>query len=208
MKLRPKLLAVVAVPLILSICLGAIIVRNNTQDLIEAKNASRSLKVMEASSSLIAQIQDERGKTSLFMIGAVANDDVVMQRVTADSVYSGLIDDLHKAKVPEEDSKPLSEAVAALAPIRTGVDTGGRSESEVSASYTKVISDLTGNLVKAAATCPPEYQRSFMTILSLESAKEFSARIRTRAAVTLKMDGPLSAEAVEELTYIFPCTLR
>jgi methyl-accepting chemotaxis protein len=202
-QLRSTLLCVVSIPLALSVALGAVIVRDNVGNLDAAKIANRDLKLIEASSSLIANIQDERSKTSFFMIGKLGSDEVIMQRVTADSVCTGLLEDLAKAGWGGAEIQAIKDATGALSEIRSGADAKAKSEREIFNAYTEVVSSLSDGLTRTARSAPVGYERGFSTILELESAKERLSRMRCRATVALVSDAPLSAEAVEELTYDF-----
>jgi methyl-accepting chemotaxis protein len=191
MTIKKSFVLTSAIPFLFAVCLASIVINDKVATLREAERANRELALLRSTSATIEQLEDERGKSMLFLSGALGQGDLAAQRGTTDKTSGNAIQSLKWARVASAKMEALSDSVKAIAAIRDEVDLRNRLPASIFDEYSDSISKLLEVMKQTAIASPAAYRQDYMTILLVENAKESSSRTRARVANTIQLHAPI-----------------
>ncbi len=207
--LRRKLLA----PLVFAILIGlgfaiAIIFQTSTNS--KALEASvRNLRLLGATSTLIQEMQNERGLTDGLMSGDVILDAVVEQRAETDKAIVLFKKSLEQSRLPEDIITEAVGGVDSLADLRERINPENKYMSFRNFYTISINSILKIIPLVAQAERGSEFGSPVSSIVLLEEAKDAAHLIRAIVPPIIKNDEPISlGEATELLNILARLTVN
>jgi methyl-accepting chemotaxis protein len=191
MTIRKSFILTSVIPFLFAAGLGCAVIYGRLSTLREAEEANRDLALLRSTSAVIEQLEDERGKSILFLDGALPKIDLDAQRGTTDKVMAASLQNLKWVKVADDTMGALSDATKNVGALRGEVDFRNRLPISIFSDYSASIGKLLGEMEKTAHAAPGKYRQDFITILLVEEAKESSSRARAKLADAMKLNAPL-----------------
>ena len=158
-----------------------------------------NMDAFRADSTLIHQLQKERGLSSLFIGGGAAWDRVAEQQARTDQARTELLPALKAAGLSQEAKSAFEGALNGLSDLREGVH-AKREAAQIRAGYSALLRKLL-DFQAAAANAPTTkgIGKTFSSLTLLEAAKESSGQLRALMSNLLAVDKPLSPEQRSQL---------
>ncbi|HSK26602.1 MAG TPA: nitrate- and nitrite sensing domain-containing protein [Jiangellales bacterium] len=205
---RSRVAALVLLPLVMALILGALTLRGALADAAEASTTERNAEVAAAALTAAHRVQDERDVTALAESGATGEAPVADAREAADAALADVSERL--ADLAEEDVAPaVSSAVgraereiAAIPDYRDGRDAGQQPFATAGIlDYDIAVDSLLGLVsVTGSATGEADLFGQVATLDSLTRAGEAASRERATAALALGNRGePVPPETRQQL---------
>jgi methyl-accepting chemotaxis protein len=191
MTIKKSFVLTAAIPFLFATGLGCAVISGRLSRLRAAEEANRDLALLRSTSAVIEQLEDERGKSMLFLDGALGKIDLDAQRGTTDKVTAAAIQNLKWVKIADATMGALSDAIKNVDALRGEVNFRNRLSVSIFSDYSASIARLLGEMEKTVDGAPADYRQGFMTILLVEEAKENSSRSRARLADAMQVDAPL-----------------
>jgi methyl-accepting chemotaxis protein len=188
MKLRTKILAVASLPLLISLGLGIFMAAREGRSLAYARSAKGVLAVLSEGDKLLSAIQEERGKSSLFLEGQMDQSGLEAARAASDQVIAASVAALRAASAPAAAVDAFAQLKEGLPAIRSEVDGRSRLPESIFEEYGNNVDAILLSIQDAVRGAPPGYESDFATVLVLESAKEESASITGGAVRAAALD--------------------
>ncbi|WP_367320843.1 nitrate- and nitrite sensing domain-containing protein [Streptomyces sp. HUAS ZL42] len=181
--IRGRMAIVLAVPTCLLLALTGLGVADRAADWSAAQQTEAHVDVLLRVQSLVREVQRERGLTSGLLGGAEEyRDDVRTQRERTDDArteFKAALDD-KRGDLPQAAVSALHAAevpLAALIPVRTGVDAGTADRTTTLRTYTKAVTAL----IDAESAGAPDGDRRIA-----QGAQALQALARATEAVALE----------------------
>lgn len=194
LSLWQKLVILASVPLLALVALCFITLNNEYKDYKLLLDTKMNSNLTTATSVLIHEMQKERGKSSLFVGGAVSAAEVETQRKLTTDKKTVFSEALHKAGI---DGKYVSEAVNSLEgleELRKDVD-AKRPASEIVPRYNSAIECLLHiHQGIASAKTTKEISDLFRNVSLVEEAKENAGRFRATLSGILSKNAAVTSE--------------
>jgi len=202
-KLRTKIISVAALPIALSLGLGTLVVLNRFSELSEGTQARARLATLSALSATLGELQRERGKSVLFLSGAIGKGELGEARLRSGSVFDSSSFAL-EANVKADPYavhalELLKEAMKSTAGLVTKIDERAIQGSSAFEEYSPAVNGFLTGIGDGARSAPSAFAKPFATLLILEDAKEYAGRARAQASSAAVLDVPLSDEAIVQL---------
>jgi hypothetical protein len=179
LSVRKKLLIISISPLLLSIALGTLNIRQTIAQLAQERLASGNLEAISALSTLIGSLQRERGMTSLLLLsGSEYTTQVGKLRSETDHAWKTTKPLLEAANIPPSEQYMATTALEDVAKLRLRVDAKSVAERSAFTEYTLATTALLNTIEAAARTDVFGISSFFRTIVIYEEAKEHAGRIR------------------------------
>lgn len=198
MKIKHKLTLLALIPLLAYCFQSWRTISINIKDLQLVDIMRRNSKLIEASSSLITELQRERGKTSLHLAGAIDITQVEKQRSTTDGKNSPLIEALANGRINAATTQAAEQVHELLPSLRKrALQLSG---ADMRQEYGNLIARLIAAQAGAAqAPTTRGLGKIFSTIVLIESAKENSGLLRASLAALIARDKALNEEELNEI---------
>ena len=178
LSVRQKLLVISIAPLVLSIALGVLNLRQTISQLEQERLASGNLEAIAALSSLIGSLQRERGMSSLLLTGGNLSDQISSLRSETDQAWATTGPLIQAAHIPPSEQSMAVTALEDVAKLRVRVDARSIAERSAFTEYTLATTALLNTLEAAARIEVFGISSFFRTIVMYEEAKEHAGRIR------------------------------
>lgn len=171
-----------------------ILLRESHAQYQKALDLQAHVKVFKAHSHLIHELQKERGKSSLFLAGALSSDELSRQRTQTDAVIPAVLQVLSQTSLDAQAVAEVQKALQHIQDVRLQVDHKGNA-AQLRGVYSQWISTLF-QMEMAAARAPSTggVDRTLNSLLLLESAKEGSGQLRASLSHALAQNTPLNEE--------------
>ncbi|PWC79027.1 nitrate- and nitrite sensing domain-containing protein [Azospirillum sp. TSH64] len=179
MRFSRKMALALSVPMAGVVVLSSLLVWEQVEASRRASDLASVTRLSVGMTSLVHELQKERGSSSIFLAGKLAEDRKRLEtvRTAADARMAELAQDIAGARV--RDSRVAAaiggarDALSQLSGLRTGVDGMAQSSMEVVASYTAVIRRLLDAAGQARSLSDGSDQlRAADALVSLSEAKE------------------------------------
>ena len=178
LSVRQKLLIISIAPLILSIVLGALNIRQTVGQLEQERLASSNLEAISGLSTLIGSLQRERGMSSLLLTGGDLVDQVSTLRSETDRAWITASPLIQAAHIPPSEQYMAVTALEDVTKLRVRVDARSVAERSAFTEYTLATTALLNTIEAAARLEVFGISSFFRTIVMYEEAKEHAGRIR------------------------------
>ena len=193
--IRTRILLSVSLPLFLFLAVGI----SNLNDLREAANIARNMKMnaqcLQAACNWITEMQRERGKTSMFLVGKLTLTDLETQRRTTDERAKALVEAVVASALPLADKKFGAPKEIDIVDIRRQIGANITTAPEAIRLYSEKIERISPLL--AAITNAPSTKglgKVFVSLVTIENAKENTGILRATLSATLGQDKPIPEE--------------
>jgi methyl-accepting chemotaxis protein len=159
-----------------------------------------NINLSAASSTLVNEIQKERGMSAVFLNKGLEKSQLDTQRESADKSVSPFVKALDLSRLPLEGKERATNALKGLASQREEVDKGAIPAKESIARYTQLINHLLdlGNAISNMPTSKG-IGKIIGTINLLEAAKESAGRLRATMASLLAANRPLNIDDLQAM---------
>lgn len=191
--LRGKLLVLAGVPFIIFQIIGYMRVQDYNHQLKEVHNVSRNMKLVQASSELVTQLQRERGKSATYVSGSLQLPDVESQRVQTNAALKNYQEAFQNASLDQETQKRATTAISTLDQVRQSVNQK-EPKSKVVPGFSSLILEMLW--LQIAASQGLSNVEGLMRISLLEAAKESMGKLRATVSPILATDGPIGVDDI------------
>ena len=199
LSVRQKLLIISLSPLLLSIALGALNIRQTVAQLAQERVASLNLEAISALSSLIGSLQRERGMSSLLLTGGDYAAQVDTLRSDTDHAWEAASPLIEAAHLPPSEQYMLVTSMDEVARLRDRVDAATVSERSAFTEYTRATTALLDTIESATRVDAFDISSFFRTIVMYEEAKEYAGRTRALVSSIYARNQALSDGGIFEL---------
>ncbi|GIL16508.1 MAG: methyl-accepting chemotaxis protein [Oligoflexia bacterium] len=194
LSLKQKIAVLVAIPSGTFLLFASVMLFKNYKTYLDGQVATENVKIQEATSKWIHQIQIERGKSALFLGGKITENELSEQRTKSDEERKITESRYSSSSLKEELEKSLNQAITLFLSARTAVDEK-KPFAEVSQIYGRAIEHLIHMQVEIGQHSEAQGEERKMIALSiLETAKESAGRLRANLTSLIAANKPLSTE--------------
>lgn len=194
LSLWQKLVILASIPLLALIILSVITLNSEYRDYKLILDTKMNSNLTTSTSGLIHELQKERGKSSLFVGGAISASEIEAQRKLTDDKNSLFSEALKDAHIDAEYISKAINAIQELNKLRNDVD-AKRPAVEIVPRYTATILNLL-NIHKGIATArtTKEISDLFRNVSIVEEAKENAGKFRAILAGILSRNVAVTNE--------------
>jgi len=193
--IRSRIIAVVLVPLLLFVGIGIIVIQGSMKTRILAQSMTRNAVLFQASSNLIAELQRERGRTSMFLSGTLTKAELDKQREATDLSMPPFQVALEATGLRDSDKKNVSIAEIGIDGLRARIgDTITRPADAIRLFSEKIdrLAVLMGAIANMQST--QGIGKVFTSLMGIEAAKESAGILRATVAGILGEDKAIPEE--------------
>ena len=177
--LRWKLIAPLAVSILIGLGFAAVIVRGVSEDSRKLGESVRNLELLRSVSILIQELEDERALTELYMAGKAKNLELDAQYNKTDAKISDFVVWMEDSRIPDQVKDDARRGLESVADFRTRVDPGNQYVSFRNL-YSISLGALTAIMpIIAREERGTEFGSPVSSIILLEEAKDAAHLIRT-----------------------------
>lgn len=198
-RISTKIALAAAIPFVALIVFASFVFLENRRAFRLAERMHSNGLLYRSASYLVHEIQKERGKSALFLAGAVQSGDLEEQRRATDEKAVEFKTVYENSRLDSIRINSVKESIQQLEGIRQAVDAKARA-AEVIGKYTglnRALMRFQGILARDGSTNSPEVM--FLSMGVLEIAKENAGRIRAAIASILATDQPLMPQQNQAL---------
>jgi methyl-accepting chemotaxis protein len=197
LSLKNKIVILVSLPSFSLLLLIAIFISRNYSEYLDAVKAYQYVKYSNATSRFIHEIQIERGKSSLYLGGKIAKEELSKQRdksIQLQLIYNETIL-LHKdssdlVKLKEGTLKDLEEA-------RKIVDANGAAPEAVKL-FSQVVRQLILSEIYVAHNAKASGdEKKLLSVTMLDMAKENAGKLRANITNVINADKELTPQQIQ-----------
>ncbi|MFH2114462.1 MAG: methyl-accepting chemotaxis protein [Spirochaetota bacterium] len=199
LSVRQKLLIISISPLLLSIALGALNIRQTVAQLEQERIASGNLEAISALSELVGSLQRERGMSSLLLMGLDYATQVNNLRSETDRAWEEANLLVDTANITPSEQYMLVTSMEDVAKLRAKVDARTVSDHNTFTEYTLATTALLDTIESAARIDVFGISSFFKAIVMYEEAKEQAGRIRALVSSVYVRNQALSDGEMFEL---------
>lgn len=194
LSLWQKLVILASVPLLALVALSSITLNSEYKDYKLLLDTKMNSNLTTATSELIHEMQKERGKSSLFVGGAVSADEVQTQRNLTEGKKALFSEALKNARIDGKYASEVIKSLEGLKDLRKDVD-AKRPAGEIVPHYTSTIKSLL-NIHQgiASAKTTKEISDLFRNVSLVEEAKENAGRFRATLSGILSKEVAVTYE--------------
>ena len=199
MKLRSKFIVLGAVPLAISLAIGAMYAVFLSSDHAQTRATLENLSYLKTVSSYTTEIQLERGTAGLVLSGgaeAGAYQDLFPKTEAAASAW---ISEVRRLGLKGDSITAAVTGTAALRDLRNKVLSKSATNDDAYSSYTYLVDSLLKSAREAAAMSTGGFANRLISLILLEEAKEWMGRCRALISYTLDNDTPINEHSVLDL---------
>lgn len=194
LSLTAKMIGLSLVPLVGFLGLATISLKENWNKKYAAVEMTRDVIFFNAVSRAIHQIQIERGKSSLFIEGALSDEQLKQQRKLTDAAVEPALQATEALGVSAETKQALKDLFQPLPLVRTLVDERGP-RGEIIKRYSSLIKGLILSESQAAQVASlGGIEMKLLGLTALEVSKENAGRIRAMIAGLIAKNLPIPAD--------------
>jgi methyl-accepting chemotaxis protein len=199
LSVRQKLLIISIAPLVLSIALGVLNIRQTVTQLEQERLASGNLEAISSLSTLIGSLQRERGMSSLLLTGGNYATQVSNLRMETDRAWVATSPLIQAANIPPSEQYMAVTALEDVVKLRVRIDARTIAERSAFNEYTLATTALMNTIEAAARIDVFGISRFFRTIVMYEEAKEHAGRIRALVSSVYARNQALSDGEIYDL---------
>lgn len=195
MRLSYKLMLLTALPLAGFVVQTARDLGNTLEELEIVRAMRVNMAAFEAASNAAHELQKERGKTMLFLAGALNSGGLSSQRGETDPRMVQLTHAVQASKLKSDLQSSVSGLPDLLAQIRKSADSK-TAAAEIRSAYTDLIKTVL-SVEKGAVSGPTSrgIGKIMAYLIAIESPKEFAGQFRAAMANILASDTAITPEA-------------
>jgi methyl-accepting chemotaxis protein len=198
--LNKKIALLITIPFLAFAVFSILFINNNLKDFALAKRTQSLIQAVESVSRVITQAQRERGKSSLFLKGALSQGELEAQRKDTDQKIESFIKLIQRAETQVGKKEEVLQTLTLLQEVRKAVDQKIPFQESFS-RYTETLSRL---LAIENSFLKEESSRGIgsrmITISLLEEAKENGGRLRGLASGLIAGNQALSEKELLMIT--------
>lgn len=194
-----KISLLAAIPIVALIAFASLFIWNKIEEVDTARTMRSNAQLVKSASSLISDLQTERGQSNLYINGAVGQEEIGKLRAQTDGSSKAYSIALANAQIPKEAKAAAGDAMSQLEKLRAKVNQKPPMGESFKA-YTKLISDVVAsqNAAIRGKTSKGIGKRLANSAL-FEEAKENAGRLRGYMSGLLAANRPLSPEEFQTL---------
>jgi methyl-accepting chemotaxis protein len=200
--LQKKIILLIIIPFFAFMVFSLLFINNNLNELRLAKRTKSLIQFVEAASKVTTQIQRERGKSSLFLKGALSQGDLEAQRKDTDQKVEPFKKIIQGSEIRNETKEETLRTVTLLPELRKAVDQKIPFEESFS-RYSELLSKIMAaenSFLKEDSS--RGVGRRLITVSLLEEAKESAAKLRGFASGLIAGNQPLSEKQLLMVTIL------
>ncbi len=204
---RGKLRLLIGVPLAAVVALAYFLVNGAIKELKVAHIMAANVRLIKAASALVTELQQERGKTALYLAETLRAEALRDQRARTDQKVPLLKKRVRSSKVPSRIKETVLRSLEELPKVRSHVDhglDGKRAFQEYSRLIAGILSSGSGAFEAKTAK---GVGKMFASIILLEDAKENAAQLRGLMAGILSVDRAIDGETFSRLVASYSQTI-
>lgn len=191
--LRGKLIFLAGVPFLVFLIIGSMRVVDYDNQLKIARAVTLKMRLAQASSDLVTQLQRERGRSTTYVSGGLTQADLDAQRTQTDLKLKDFQTSLGQTSLESEILERVNLAISTLEPARVLVNQK-EAKDKVASKFSAIILDLLW--LQIAATSGSSNMEGLMRISLLEAAKESMGKLRATVTPILTVDQPLTVDEI------------
>jgi methyl-accepting chemotaxis protein len=198
--LNKKIVFLIIIPFLAFMVFSLLFIYDGYKELRLAGQTQSLIQLVESTSKLITQLQRERGKSSIFLKGALSQEQIEAQRKETDQKVEPFRQTVMTVKIENEKKEAALRPLALLTELRKAVDQKVAFEESFS-RYSDIVKQLmaveNGFLKEETSK---GIGRRLITVAILEEAKESAARLRGFASGLIAGNQPLSDKELLTVT--------
>jgi methyl-accepting chemotaxis protein len=195
MTVRNRVLMTVALPLLLILIGGGLVLLRQIDSVVLARDMTRNAVCFQAASDLIDELQRERGRTAMFLNGRLDADELARQRRAADERLVVYADALAASHLPPEARQQAAPSELKISSLRAIVDKADLEPAAAIQRYSQTIDQVLVLMMKIAnAPTTGGVGKAFTSLLIIETAKENAGILRATLSSILSRDAPIDQE--------------
>ena len=190
--IKQKISLLAAVPIIAFVLFAFLFIKGKYSDVVIADTMVNNAHLIKTASEIITEIQKERGKSNLFINGAVQKDEIFNQRKKTDTMTGAYLKSLQEAVISGKIRNEAVRKLSAINTLRTGVDRKS-SMNQSFTDYTHLIECIIDTQTAAIrAKTTGGIGKRLAGLALLEEARESAAKLRGLMGGLLSANRPLS----------------
>ncbi len=205
MKIKYKIILLSALPAVIALVLGCNVLLAKKKDKDMAGYMADNIRMVSSVSSLVTELQRERGLSAIFLGRADSNNATLkQQRSKADALEGTFQIALKASHVNNINIKAATEELTALTDLRQQVDARALERPAAVKRYTKLIRSLLG-LGRAAIKDKTSFGlgKQMSNLVVLNEVQESLGVLRATASGIFSADKPLSIEELKNLVQVY-----
>lgn len=199
MSLKIKLFILSVVPLLAFLIISGFLLMSKLDIAKQAKTTYANAKFFELTSSLVAELQVERGLSTGFLAGGISLEKLNEHRLKVDTKMKDFLNGINKSYLSEGFKKTLADSNDTLSNFRTTVDNRGNTK-KTTENYSNLIKLLLEVYLKTAkGNYIPGISNRIKSIKILEIAKENSGKLRANLTPILAKNKPIDEDKLQNI---------
>jgi len=198
LKIVHKLFILMLIPLTAFLLISAIHLKSLIEEQRIVQTMDCNTKLFLAASNLIHELQKERGLAAIPVSGGASADLEIQRKATA-SMFAPFTAAIKESELKEPVKNLALGVLPAINQARESADRNG-AQNELFALYTKIITNLVS--VESAignSKTTRGFGKALTTLITLETAKENTGRLRSIMTGLLAADQPVPDEVFTRL---------
>jgi methyl-accepting chemotaxis protein len=193
LKLSTKVNILVAVTFSAFLALAVILVFREWGQITEARNAVLNFKLLESVSSLVTEVQRERGATASFLSGGISSSELMNWRDKTDARIPLVQEALKNSRLNSVTIHHLQGTINKIKDARLAADSRQTADLVIPA-FTGIVKDLLRSYRDVSQQNSLEaLEVDIKSISIIETAKENAGRLRALMTGILTRDQPVQA---------------
>ncbi len=205
MKIKYKIILLSALPAVIALVLGCNVLLAKKKDKDMAGYMADNIRMVSSVSSLVTELQRERGLSAIFLGRTDANSAALQdQRSKADALEGAFQTALKASHVNDANITAAMNEMTALRDLRQQVDARALERPAAVKRYTKLICSLLG-LGRAAIKDKTSFDlgKQMSNLVVLNEVQESLGVLRATASGIFSADKPLSIEELKNLVQVY-----
>lgn len=196
MSLRLKLFALISLPLLIVFTFCGLSLKESLKQVHAAQDSHKYGQFFKATSEVVHLVQQERGKSALFLNQKLSREELDSHRAEVDKLAAEFLKTSTQASFSGEDRQKVSGTLEELKNLRVDISNGIPS-GQASQRYSDLIYKMILMQVQAGRLTTAEgIEAKLLALIALEVSKENMGRLRATVTGFLGADKPLSATDV------------
>ena len=197
--IKQKITLLAAIPIVAFILFAFLFMKGKYSDSMIANTMVNNAHLIKTASTLITELQRERGKSNLFINGVVGLDDMINQRNKTDKMADSYLKSLNKAFILNEFRNNAIQNLSEIDTFRAGVNRKASMNQSFS-NYTRLIECIIDSQTAAIrAKTTGGIGKRLASVALLEEAKESAAKLRGLMGGLLAANKPLTENEFNDI---------
>jgi methyl-accepting chemotaxis protein len=192
-----KLVILATIPFLAFFFLAAGSLGKVVSDIEVYESMGSNIALIDSVSTLVTELQRERGRSAMFVGGGAAADELSARRGATDAALESFLTVVDKADIPETGKKAGRDAASYLDALRGRVDSRRGGAEDVISEYSEPIGELLSlNSMAVQQKTTGGIAKLLSSINILQLAQEDAGRLRGLASGVFTANQPLEGNAL------------